>query len=169
MFKFFTWIMSGVVLCGLFVGCSTPTIKGPSSELVHDEVVHKVEGYPVVEIVGVLTNCDVDSDILNTLFRLHRSALVNTEQFACVNGLRRYPIVGESGEKTVLITPQVVDFELLAGKIRVKYTLEDKGTSNILDTFELEANGGELGMNAAIQRLVLNFEEVIVSIFGPAI
>jgi hypothetical protein len=158
----------GLLFALFLMACSTPVVNGPVSNVVDDQNL-ELRDYTAVELVGVSNNVTVDSDFLSILFKLHRSALMNIDSFEKVNGLRRYPHIPEEIKNTVLIVPTVTQFDIDRGIIHMHYALQDKATGKSLGAFDLEADGGELSINAAIQRLVLNFEEVIgVSVMATA-
>ena len=152
----------------LLAACNTEPIKGPSAKM-HCPEPLSIKAYTAAELAPFQSNIEASDEVLSTLFRMSRSALVNADCFKSVNGLRRYPAYDASTEKILLITPVLTQLDNEEGhsSLKVCYYFKDKASLTSVGTLELTAEGGEAGMSAAFQRLILAFQDnVRLSVLG---
>lgn len=143
--------------------CNTSKPVYPAKARVTIEQSLALSGYTAAELCCVETKTEVSDFTLNTLFRALRSGLINSDVFDTVNGLHRYPSLPKSNHKTVRIVPILTTFlpKDCFATLEVSFIFTDKATDDTLGRLSICACGGEIGINAAIQRMALSLEEVL--------
>ncbi len=148
--------------------CKTEPVKGSNVQAVFEQAL-SLKAYSAIEVLPLESLDQPPQDTLNLLYTMVRSALVRAECFQSVNGLRPYAKRPSQQERIVLLKPTLLSYspEESPASLCIRFDFEDSQTHLPVGSVELRAEGGELGINAAIQRLMLALQDhVRLAILG---